>query len=106
MEGAAAASLTWPKETICTHVPHSGLALIPRLPIIAANGTTVLAAARLFGAQYPFIVLTGLPPNTPVFAEVTHVVSTANGGIYALSAGGQLASDEPLRALFLWIVSR
>lgn len=84
-------------------VPYSGaayarvtataLGMEPRIRVYESDGTAVRFRAMRTGA-YAVVRLDGVAPGMQLFAEVTHLSSTAVGGLYEFSVGPQLPGDD------------
>jgi len=90
---------TLKNERTYVRITNTALGMRPRLRVFSSDGTTVLfeAAYDPTYSEYLFIPLSGIPPETVAYAEVSDTLGTASGGLYELSAGAKLASDVPYR---------
>ena len=79
---------------LAVRVTNIGLGLSPRLRVLAADGTTVLADVTTppVADLYLFAVIDG-DPELPVYIEVSDTNATAAGGVYDVSAGTPLPPE-------------
>lgn len=89
-------------------VTDLALGMNPHLRILGSDGITVLFETNFdpVYSKYTFIPLTGISPETLLYAEVTHASGGSSGGLYEIGVGPRLASDTHQNFLYVPFIER
>jgi hypothetical protein len=82
---------------LVVRVSNLAFAMEPRLRLLAADGTTERASVTWSGSGYLWVSVPVQAGET-LYAEVTHLDTTADMGIYEISAGSPLDGESSLTA--------
>jgi hypothetical protein len=82
---------------LVVRVSNLAFAMEPRLRLLAADGTTERASVTWSGSGYLWVSVPVQAGET-LYAEVTHLDTTADMGIYEISAGSPLDGEGSLTA--------